>query len=140
MLIKKIPLYGDGKYFREWIYVEEFCSALYNIYLTGKINNIYNVGTNQRLSNFELAKKLQNIIIKKFKTVPHKNLIQYVIDRPGHDRSYKLNSDKIRKDTSWQNKAKLETSLIKTIMWYNQNKSWFNYTRKKYDGRRQGLK
>ncbi len=137
---KKIPLYGDGKYFREWIYVEEFCSALYNIYLKGKINNIYNVGTNQRLSNFELAKTLQNIIKKKFKTEFNKDLIQYVIDRPGHDRSYKLNSNKIRKDTNWKNKEKLETSLLKTIMWYDENKTWFNYTRKKYDGRRQGLK
>lgn len=136
---KKIPLYGDGKFIREWIYVEDFCSALNQIFLRGRVNSIYNVGTGHRITNLSLVKKIINLTNKIIQTNFSERLIHHVKDRPGHDRSYNLNSNKIKKEIKWQSQYNLPTGLTKTIIWYYKNSDWLRYTQKKYDGRRLGI-
>jgi dTDP-glucose 4,6-dehydratase len=137
---KKIPIYGDGKYLREWIFVDDFCSALNAILLKGKINNTYNVGSEERLSNIYLTKKIIKISENILNLKINNKLINFVKDRPGHDRSYKIDSKKLRSQTKWKNQISLEYGLTKTVLWYIKNTKWLNYTKKKYDGRRLGLK
>lgn len=133
----KIPLYGNGLQSREWIFVEDFCEAINHVYKKGLINQIYNVGSNNRLTNIKLAK----IIIKKLQskgfTVSNK-LINFVKDRPGHDKVYKINSKKLR-NLKWKNKINFQTGIEKTIDWYLDNKNWLEYMGKTYQGQRLGL-
>lgn len=133
-----IPLYGSGKNIREWIYVEDFCSAIFKIIKKGKIGEKYNIGSNQRISNIKILRTIVNIIPKYFNT-NYKAVIKKVVDRPGHDFIYQINSDKIRKKFYWKNKYNLKEGLKKTIIWYLQNKSWLNHCKKIYKGNRQGL-
>jgi dTDP-glucose 4,6-dehydratase len=137
---KKIPVYGNGKNRREWIFVLDFCRAIEKIYKNGKINNTYNVGSENRISNLFLIKKIKKIFKSKFKISIKKNYFQYVNDRPGHDLSYKINSNKIQKELNWQAKVDLDKGLENTISWYIKNKKWIQYTKQKYKGERLGFK
>ena len=137
---KKIPIYGDGKYYREWIFVDDFCSALNSILLKGSINNIYNVGSGERISNTYLTNNIIKICNKIFNQKISNKFVKFVKDRPGHDRSYKIDSSKLRTQTKWKSLVTLEYGLLKTVLWYSNNIKWLNYTKKKYDGKRLGLK
>ena len=137
---KKIPVYGNGQNRREWIHVSDFCTALELIFRKGKINNTYNVGSGKRVTNLYLIKKIENIFKKKFKIGVNYKLIQYVADRPGHDKSYKIDSKKIRSQLNWQNKISLEHGLEETISWFINNNNWLKHTKKNYKGERLGLK
>ena len=137
---KKIPVYGNGKNRREWIHVSDFCTALELIFRKGKVNNTYNVGSEKRITNLYLINKIENIFKKKLKININYKLIQYVADRPGHDKSYKINSKKIRTQLNWQNKISLEHGLEETISWFINNKNWLKHTKKNYKGERLGLK
>ncbi len=134
----KIPLYGEGINKREWIHVNDFCDAIELIFRKGKINNIYNVGSNIRIKNLDLIKKIKTILNKKYNITSRKNYFDYVKDRPGHDHSYKINSQKIRNSLNWKNKVNLEQGLEQTIEWYMKNTNWIKYTKKKYRGERLG--
>lgn len=137
---KNIPIYGDGKNTREWIYVDDFCNSLYQIYRKGQLFETYNVGSTNRLTNINLTQK----IIKNFQLLfDQKELsskVTLVKDRPGHDRSYKVNSNKIRKQLKWKNNISLDLGLTKTIKWYLDNLEWLRYTQKVYNGKRLGKK
>ena len=137
---KKIPVYGNGKNRREWIHVSDFCTALELIFRKGKVNNTYNVGSEKRITNLYLINKIENIFKKKLKININYKLIQYVADRPGHDKSYKINSKKIRTQLNWQNKISLEHGLEETISWFIKNNNWLKHTKKNYKGERLGLK
>ncbi len=137
---KKIPVYGNGQNRREWIHVSDFCTALELIFRKGKINNTYNVGSGKRVTNLYLINKIENIFKKKFKIDVNYKLIQYVADRPGHDKSYKIDSKKIRSQLNWQNKISLEHGLEETISWFINNNNWLKHTKKNYKGERLGLK
>ena len=135
---KKIPIYGKGQNLREWIFVDDFCSAIEIIFKKGKNNNIYNVGSQNRITNFELIKKIKKIFEIKFNYKIKKNYFEYVKDRPGHDFSYKINSNKIREELNWNAKINFDYGLEKTIRWFMENKSWIKYTKNKYRGERLG--
>ena len=116
---KPLPLYGDGLYVRDWIYVEDACQAILLVLEEGKIGEIYNVGGGELKTNLEVTK----IILKELKKP--ESLIQFVKDRPGHDRRYALNSEKIKAQLGFKPQTSFEEGLRKTIRWYQENKPWW---------------
>ena len=105
-----------------------------------KINNNYNVGSEERISNLYLAKKIITIFNRKMKIKNNNKLVKFVSDRPGHDKSYKIDSTKIRRQLNWKNKINLEQGLEETINWFINNKNWLKHTNKNYKGERLGTK
>ena len=137
---KPLPVYGDGKNVREWIYVKDNCEALLKIFLKGKNNQNYNIGTGIRLKNTEIAKKLLDIAKKRVTDKINKTKIVFVKDRPGHDERYALNSKLIKKEIKWKNKISLSNGLLKTLAWYSKNYNYFKQISKKNITKRLGLK
>ena len=123
-----IPIYGDGKNSREWIYVEDHCIALLEILKKGKIGEFYNIGSNENINNINICKK----IFKVFKKLDFKSRskIIFINDRPGHDRRYALNSNKIINKIKWKRKINIDEGLNKTVKWYLENKLYFNSFKK----------
>ena len=136
---QSIPLYGSGKNIREWIYVEDLCSAIFKIIKKSKIGEKYNIGTGERISNIEIIKIILKILSIYLNKKNSQILVKKVKDRPGHDFKYQINSNKIRKKLMWKNKYNLKIGLEKTVYWYLQNKKWLTYCSKIYRGGRQGL-
>ena len=137
---KPLPVYGDGKNVREWIYVKDNCEALLKIFLKGKNNQNYNIGTGIRLKNTEIAKKLLDIAKKRVTDKPNKTKIVFVKDRPGHDERYALNSKLIKKEIKWKHKISISYGLLKTLAWYSKNYNYFKRISKKNITKRLGLK
>ena len=136
---KKIPVYGKGINSREWIYVEDHCKALHKVYLKGKIGETYNIGSNLNMKNIDLVKKI--ILISKQRNIFNKKTkIQFVKDRPGHDLRYALNSNKIRKKLNWSNNINIKEGLIKTLIWYDNNKNFYKMVKNKKFKKRLGLR
>ena len=135
-----LPIYGKGKNFREWIHVQDHCEALLKIFYQGKIGESYNVGSNQSINNFNIAKKLIKILKKKSKYVPKKIKIKFVKDRPGHDFRYALDCKKIYKELKWKSKINLDSGLASTFDWYINNIEFFKSVSKKLYDKRLGLK
>lgn len=109
-----LPLYGDGRQARDWLYVEDNCAAIDLIWQKGKVGEIYNVGSGNEKQNIEVARFILKELGKP------EQLISFVKDRPAHDRRYSLNSDKV-KQLGWKEKHKFEDALRKTIKWYKEN-------------------
>lgn len=118
MADKALPLYGDGKNVRDWIHVLDHVTALEKVLLKGKSGEVYNIGGGQEVSNMEIAKTILSVLKKPY------SLIQFVADRPGHDRRYAIDDSKIRKELGWKPRHKLESSLPLIIKWYEKNKFW----------------
>ena len=137
---KSIPVYGKGNNLREWIYVKDNCEALYKIFKKGKIGENYNVGTGIRLRNIDLVKLILSIAKKNNISLRNKNKILYVKDRPGHDKRYALNSNKIKKKLGWKHKTSLKKGLSHTIEWYLKNKKFFDKISNRDFTKRLGLK
>ena len=115
---KKIPIYGDGKQKRDWIYVEDNTNGIIKVANYGRINEHYNIGSNYSLTNIELVKKICNIFIKEFQySNKILKLIKHVKDRPGHDRNYGLDARKLRR-LNWKCNSDFNHSMKKTIAWY----------------------
>ena len=123
-----IPIYGDGRNSREWIYVKDHCCALLDILNKGKIGEFYNIGSNENINNIDICKKLFKIF-KKF-NLKSKSKIKFINDRPGHDRRYALNSNKIIKELKWERKIKIDEGLNQTVKWYLANKLYFKALKK----------
>ncbi len=123
---KKIPIYGDGKNVRDWIYVNDHISAINFLINNGKIGESYCIGSNNELSNIELINKICIIYDKLLNNKPSSSkLISFVKDRPGHDLRYSINSKKINA-LGWNPSHDFEESLAKTIKWYISNSKWLN--------------
>ena len=141
---KQLPIYGNGKNIRNWLYIEDNVDAIKKILFKGKIGNVYNIGGKEEITNIKLVKnickKLDRIKPKKNKR-KYETLITYVDDRPGHDQRYSLNSSKIKKEINWLPKTNLDRGLELTIKWYLENDNWWKTIRKfKYKGERLGKK
>ena len=137
---KSIPLYGKGTNIREWIYVEDNCEALLKIFKKGKIGKNYNIGTGIRVKNIEIINFILKIA-KKNKIIFKKNVkIKFVKDRPGHDKRYAINSNKIKRELKWKHKISLLQGLDRTFNWYLNNKNYFKQISKKNVNKRFGLK
>lgn len=122
---KKLPLYGDGKNVRDWIYVLDHCEALRLCLLKGQAGEVYNIGAGNEMNNLQIA----DLILEHFKR--GKDWIEFVGDRPGHDRRYAINDSKIRKELGWKSKHDFKTAFSKTIQWYLDNKKWVDNVREK---------
>ena len=121
----KIPLYGDGKNVREWIYVKDHVDALIHLLKNGKIGESYCIGSNCEFSNIQIVKKICKIFDNLTNNINSENFISYVEDRKGHDFRYALDSSKI-KNTGWKIKNDFDKSLEKTVKWYLENKNFLS--------------
>ena len=137
---KELPIYAKGKNSREWIHVEDHCEALLKLYFKGKSGESYNVGTGINLKNIYLEKKILKILKEIKRDFGNKVNIKYVVDRPGHDFRYALNSKKIYKKLGWRPKIKFGYGLKDTIKWYLNNQSFFKQFKKGKFEKRLGLK
>ena len=122
---KKVPVYGDGKYVRDWLYVADHCGAIDLILEKGIDGETYCIGVDNDISNIDVVK----IILKILEVGNDK--IEYVKDRPGHDRRYAINAEKIKRQLGWESQFKFEDSLNLTINWYRQNKTWWQKLKNK---------
>ena len=121
---RELPIYGNGKNSREWIYVMDHCEGLLKVFLGGKKGEFYNIGSNKNLNNLQITKYLINIA-KKHISIGKKVKIKFVKDRPGHDLRYALNSNKIKSQLKWNSKTKIFDGLNKTFLWYYNNQKYF---------------
>jgi dTDP-glucose 4,6-dehydratase len=120
---KALPVYGDGLQIRDWLYVEDHCQALLTILDKGRDGEIYNIGGNRSLPNKEVVDRILTITRKPA------SLIEYVTDRPGHDRRYALSSEKLMKETGWSPQMDFERGLQATVDWYRDNQEWVQHVR-----------
>tara|TARA_B110000037_G_scaffold105059_1_gene122254 strand:- start:234 stop:1304 length:1071 start_codon:yes stop_codon:yes gene_type:complete len=128
---KKIPVYGNGKQIRDWLYVDDHAKALLQVALYGKIGETYNIGGHNEVENIEVVKKICTILDKlhpsKIKGVKkYEHLINFVDDRPGHDERYAIDATKIKKKLRWKPNETFETGIKKTVKWYLENRSWYD--------------
>ena len=136
---KSLPIYGNGKNSREWIYVEDHCEALIKVFQKGKIGEFYNIGSNKNLNNLEICKALINIA-KQNHVIGSNVKIKFVKDRPGHDIRYALDSKKILKTLGWKTKVNFNKGLEKTFLWYLHNNNYYKSISKKDIVKRLGTK
>jgi len=116
---RNIPIYGNGKNLRDWIFVDEHCDAVYEILINGKSGQAYNISANNEISNMQIVNKILEIMDKS------DDLIEFVEDRPGHDQRYSLDSSKIKNELGWSTKINFEEGIRKTIEWYEKNFSYY---------------
>ena len=124
---KKVPVYGEGKQIRDWIFVKDNCEAQIKILEDGEVGQVYNVGGDCERENIEVVELICNILqdLKpSTNSKPYKDLISFVKDRPGHDYRYAINNKKIKSNLLWKPKESFESGLLKTVQWYLQNDKW----------------
>jgi dTDP-glucose 4,6-dehydratase len=115
---KSLPVYGDGQQIRDWLYVEDHCHGIRSVLDKGAEGEVYNIGGNRSLPNIDVVKRILAA------TGRDESLIQYVADRPGHDRRYALSSEKLTHRTGWAPKMTFEAGLAATVDWYRNNPEW----------------
>ena len=125
---KSLPVYGDGQYTRDWLYVEDHAIAIDLIFQKGKVNETYNIGGFNEWTNLDLIRLLCNQMDEKLglKKGTSAKLITYVKDRAGHDRRYAIDASKLNKELGWKPSVTFEEGLSKTIDWYLDNEQWLN--------------
>jgi len=119
---RPLPVYGDGLNVRDWIYVDDHCSAIDAILHKGKNGEVYNIGGNSEKRNIDVAKKIMSIIGH---ISPIRPIISFAPDRKGHDRRYAIDSSKIRKELGWMPECDFDKGIEMTIDWYIKNKEWW---------------
>ena len=142
---KSLPIYGEGKQIRDWLFVEDHAEALVNVLIAGKNGETYNIGGYNEKTNLEVVKSICSILdclIPRHldKINKYEDLIIYVTDRPGHDQRYAIDSSKIENQLRWRPVETIDTGIQKTVEWYLNNETW--WTRIKdgsYQGQRLGL-
>ena len=134
---KPLPVYGNGKNSREWIYVKDHCEALLKIFNSGKIGETYNIGSNKNFNNIEVCKHLLKVAKKNIK-IGKKVKIKFIKDRPGHDKRYALDSSKLIKKLKWKTKINFLDGINKTFIWYLNNKKYYRSLNKKDINKRLG--
>ena len=115
----KVPIYGDGNQIRSWIYVNDHVDAIQSLILKGKSGDVYNITAYEEISNKMIVEKILDIM-----DVSHE-MIEFVPDRPGHDKRYSIDSSKIEKEINWKPKYDFDNALQETVTWYLQNKDWW---------------
>jgi dTDP-glucose 4,6-dehydratase len=115
---RPLPVYGDGRQIRDWLYVEDHCAAIRAAMEKGRPGEIYNIGGNCSLANLEVVRRILQA------TGRPESLIQFVTDRPGHDRRYALTNDKLTRETGWRPRMDFDRGLAATVDWYRDNPDW----------------
>jgi len=140
---KPLPIYGDGKQVRDWLYVEDHCRAIDAVLEQGSVGEVYTIGGNNEKTNLEMVHTLCELLDEmapQSSGKPYKSLITFVNDRPGHDRRYAIDSGKIQRQLGWAPEETFESGLRKTIRWYLDNQTWVDRVMSgAYRGERLGL-
>ncbi|PIE91113.1 MAG: dTDP-glucose 4,6-dehydratase [Acidobacteria bacterium] len=120
-----IPIYGDGKNIRDWLYVEDHCEGILTAIQKGKVGETYNIGGDSERTNLDIVHYICRILDERFpEKEEHAKLITFVPDRPGHDRRYAIDASKIKSELGWQPSENFETGMKKTVEWYLKNLDW----------------
>lgn len=123
---QKVPVYGDGRYVRDWLYVEDHCRAIEAVLLKGKVGETYCVGGQmEETNNLDVTRKVLALLGKD------ESWIEHVADRPGHDRKYAVDWAKIERELGWEPQRDFDTWLAKTVKWYQQNQWWWRPLKKR---------
>ncbi|MGA2229735.1 MAG: dTDP-glucose 4,6-dehydratase [Tepidisphaeraceae bacterium] len=117
---RKVPLYGDGMNVRDWLYVEDHCEAIWTVLNKGKFGEVYNIGGNNEIPN----RRITEVILKEMGKDWDAS-VQYVKDRPGHDRRYAIDAGKMQRDLGWSPKHRFEEAIKTTIRWYHEHEDWW---------------
>jgi len=135
---KSLPVYGDGLNIRDWLFVDDHCSALITIIEKGMVGEVYNIGGNNEWKNIDVVRRILEILGKG------EDLIEFVNDRPGHDKRYAMDASKIMQGLGWEPSYPFERGLLETVEWYRKNRVWWErvmsgeyleYYREVYDNR-----
>ncbi|MFA7535280.1 MAG: dTDP-glucose 4,6-dehydratase [Desulfuromonadales bacterium] len=125
---KELPVYGDGKNVRDWLYVEDHCAAILAVLQKGRVGETYNIGGNNEKQNLEVVQAVCDLLDAKVGLLPageaRRSLIRFVKDRPGHDRRYAIDAAKIRTELGWEPSVTFEQGIERTIDWYLANRDW----------------
>lgn len=124
---KPLPVYGDGKNVRDWLFVEDHCSAIRAVLERGQIGATYNIGGSSERANIEVVTSICDLLdeLAPSQTIgQRRNLITYVTDRPGHDRRYAIDARKIKHELGWEPTERFESGIRKTVQWYLDNQGW----------------
>ena len=137
---EKVPLYGDGMYIRDWLFVDDHVNALLMVAARGRISQTYCIGGYGEMTNKQIIYEICKIMDKiNIKNAPHSDLISFVEDRPGHDRRYAINPQKIKEELGWEAKTSISENLEKTVRWYLENIDWCKKVLKNKELIRKGL-
>jgi dTDP-glucose 4,6-dehydratase len=140
---KPLPVYGEGKNIRDWLYVEDHARALYLVLKKGQIGETYNIGGYNEKTNLAVVETLCHLLdelLPDSPYKPHAQLITFVTDRPGHDLRYAIDASKIQQTLGWQPEETFTTGLRKTVQWYLENRQWWQRVRDgSYRGERLGM-
>jgi dTDP-glucose 4,6-dehydratase len=124
---KPIPVYGDGKNVRDWLFVEDHCDAIRTVLARGRVGETYNIGGRNEVQNLDIVNQICGMLDQLRPTdpvVPHSQLITFVQDRPGHDRRYAMDVRKIERELSWRPRETFATGIRQTIQWYSAHEKW----------------
>jgi dTDP-glucose 4,6-dehydratase len=116
---RKLPIYGDGKQVRNWLFVEDFCRGIHKVLTEGRAGEVYNVGGPDECQNIEVVKQVIEL------TGAEESQIEYVADRLGHDRRYSLSSQKLKEELGWEAEVHFADGIEKTVAWYRENEDWW---------------
>lgn len=122
-----LPVYGDGKNVRDWLYVTDHCEAIRTVLAKGTPGQVYNVGGDAEMQNIHVVEEICRLLDQhrpRQDGQPYRDQIQFVTDRPGHDRRYAIDSSKLQSELGWQPRESFSTGLEKTVLWYLQNNDW----------------
>ena len=138
---KPLPVYGEGRNVRDWLYVEDHARALWEVLTKGRPGETYNIGGDAERQNIDVVRTICRLMDGRFPDLaPHERLIHFVTDRPGHDLRYAIDASKLRNELGWVPSVDFETGLAATVDWYLQQEDWWNsILAQNYDGRRLGV-
>ncbi|TFH73814.1 dTDP-glucose 4,6-dehydratase [Gammaproteobacteria bacterium LSUCC0112] len=123
-----LPVYGDGRQIRDWLYVEDHARALYKVVREGAVGETYNIGGHNEKQNIDVVKAICALLDElhpQSPVTPHANLITFVKDRPGHDLRYAIDASKIERELGWVPEESFDSGLRKTVLWYLENRQWW---------------
>jgi dTDP-glucose 4,6-dehydratase len=125
---RELPVYGDGRNVRDWLFVVDHCSAILTVLQKGQVGETYNVGGNNEKQNIEIVQTICDLLDAKVGLLPsgepRRSLIRFVKDRPGHDRRYAIDATKIKHELGWEPSVTFEEGIVRTLDWYLQNRRW----------------
>lgn len=133
---KELPVYGDGQQIRDWLHVEDHCEAIHLVLTKGQTGSTYNVGGENQPANLTIVETICDIldeVAPDSQHKPHKNLIKFVKDRPGHDRRYDMDTHKISTELGWRPRHTLTQGLLDTVQWYLSHPEWVTTIREKHE-------
>jgi dTDP-glucose 4,6-dehydratase len=122
-----LPLYGDGRQIRDWLYVKDHCRAVVRVLEEGRVGEVYNIGGHNERTNLEVVRTICSLLdelVPESPHAPHESLIAFVEDRPGHDRRYAIDAGKIERELGWKPQETFESGVEKTVRWYLENRAW----------------